>query len=215
MKTIATDAMTAITAGEAIVTGAVKITPRDPLLDPIFVWGGYGVITIDGDDYLPLGDRGLAQQTAGALGGVAQGMTLALSGVESAALALLDADEVKGASVVVYRLIFASDGKTLLDNHVFDRGRGDTIETDESVGGPSTINFAVESTARGLGRSGARMRADFDQRLINPDDGYFKATAYAAEKMLYWGGKKPARTGDATGGSTGGFGDDLFAAAFQ
>jgi hypothetical protein len=201
VKTIASDAMAAIEAGEAIVTGAVQITPRVGGT-PIRLWGGYGVIQIDGNDYQPLGDRGLAQQTAGAIGGVAQGMTLTLSGIEPAALALLDPDEVKGSSVVVYRLIFASDGLTLLDAHIFDRGRGDAVDTNEVIGGPASLEFAVESTARGLGRSGVRQRADYDQRLINPDDGYFKNTGYAPEKMLYWGGKKPSRTGTAVGGST-------------
>lgn len=202
MKTLTDEAMAAIEAGEAIVMGAVQITPRDAAT-VIRLWGGYGVFQIDGDDYQPLGDRGLAQQTAGAVGGVAQGMNLTLSGVEPEALALLDPDEVKGASVVVYRLIFASDGKTLLDAHVFERGRGDALDTVETVGGTAVINYAVESAARGLGRSGARQRSDSDQRLINPDDGYFKNTGYAPEKMLYWGGKKPSRTGTAVGGSSG------------
>lgn len=195
MKTIADAAMAAIEAGKALVTGAVQITPVDALLDPIRVWGGYGVFQIDGNDFLPLGGRGLAQQTSGAIGGVAQGMTLTLSGVEAAALALLDPDEVKSASVVIYRLIFASDGKTLLDAHLFDRGRGDALDTVETVGGQAAIRYMVESAARGLGRSGARQRSDPDQRLINPDDGYFRNTAYAAEKSLYWGGKKPKRIG--------------------
>lgn len=201
MKNIAADAMTAIEAGEAIVTGAAKLTPRDGG-DPICVWGGHGPITIDGDIYKGLGDRALAQQTAGAVGGVAQGLTLSLSGVDPAALAFLDADEVKAASVVIYRLIFASDGKTLLDAHVFDRGRVDAVDTDEVIGGDAAIQVAVESTARGLGRSGARMRSDPDQRLINAADGYFKFTAYAGEKMLYWGGRKPSRTSDAVGSGT-------------
>jgi hypothetical protein len=187
--------MAAIEAGEAIVTGAVEITPRDALLDPIRLWGGYGTLTIDSNVYQGIGDRGLAQQNSGAIGGVAQGVTLTLSGVEPEALALLDADEVKGAAVVIYRLIFAGDGKTLLDAHVFDRGRGDTIEAAETIGAGAAINYAVESTARGLGRSLARMRADFDQRLIDALDGYFKFAAYAVEKALYWGGKKPARAG--------------------
>lgn len=199
MKSIAPDAMTAIEAGEAIVTGAVKMVPVDPLNDPIFVWGGYGPITIDGDDYLGLGNSAIAQQTNGAIGGVAQGLTLTLSEVEPNALALLDADEIKGASVVLYRLIFASDGKTLLDAHVFDRGRIDTVETEEVIGGPAAINAAVENAARGLGRAGARMRSDSDQRLISSTDGYFKFTAYAPEKMLYWGGKKPSRQREAVG----------------
>jgi hypothetical protein len=134
MKSIAAPAMAAIEAGEAIVTGAAQISPRDGST-PIRVWGGYGVIAIGGNDYQPLGDRALAQQTTGALGGIAQGMTLTLSGVEPAALALLDPAEVKGASVVVYRLIFASDGKTLLDAHVFDRGRGDAVDSAETIGG--------------------------------------------------------------------------------
>jgi hypothetical protein len=205
VKTFSTAAKAAIVAGTAIVVGAVQITPRDGG-DPIRVWGGYGVFAILGHPFLPLGDRGLAQQTSGAIGGVAQGMTLTLSGVEPAALALLDPDEVRNASVVVYRLIFAGDGKTLLDTQVFDRGRGDTLDTVETIGGPAAIKYAVESAARGLGRSGARMRSDSDQRLINPTDGYFKNTAYAAEKALAWGGKKPTRTAAAVSPPTGNFG---------
>jgi hypothetical protein len=201
VKTIADPAMAAIEAGEAIVTGAVQIVPRDEDLDPIRCWGGYGVLQIDGDDYLPLGDRAFAQQNSGAIGGIAQGLTLGVSGVEPAALELLEVDEVRRASVILYRLIFASDGKTLLDAHLFDRGKVDKVDTVEIVGGTATINVAVESAARGLGRSGARQRSDSDQRLINDTDGYFKYTAYAAEKSLYWGGKKPARAGDAVGGS--------------
>lgn len=172
----------------------------------IRVWGGYGPILIEGETYQGIGDRGLAQQTAGAIGGFAQGLTLTLSGIEPHLLSLLDADEVKGASVVLRRLIFASDGKTLLDASVFDRGRVDAIETSEVVGAGAAIILYVETAARGLGSSGARQRSDSDQRLINPSDGYFKFTAYAGEKMLYWGGRKPRTGGSALGGSSSGSG---------
>jgi hypothetical protein len=160
--------------------------------DPILLWGGYGPIEIDSEDYLGIGARGLAQQNGGAIGGIAQGITLSVSGVEPAALALLDAEQVKGGSVVLYRLVFAGDGKTLLDAHVFDRGRVDSIDTDETIGDEAAVILNVESAARGLGRSGARRRADSDQRLIDVADGYFKNTAYAGQKTLYWGGKKPS-----------------------
>ncbi len=162
--------------------------------ETIRVWGGFGPIVIDGETYLGIGHHGLAQQTAGAIGGFAQGMQLTLSGIEPQLLDLLDGDEIKGASVVIRRLIFASDGKTLLDSEIFDRGRVDTIETIETIGGGAAIKIAVETAARGLGSSGARQRSDADQRLINPTDGYFKNTAFAGEKMLYWGGRKPHRT---------------------
>jgi hypothetical protein len=196
MKTIATAAMQAIEEGTAIVTGAVAITPRSGGAILRF-WGGHGPITFGGHAYKGLGDRALVQRTSNAIGGVAQGLTLTLSGIEPAALALLDPDEVKGASNVLYRMIFASDARTLLDAHVFDRGRGDALTTDEVIGGAAAINYAVESAARGLGRSSARLRSDPDQRLIDPNDGYFRNTDFAGEKMLYWAGKRPARTASA------------------
>lgn len=208
MKTLAPAAKAAIEAGEAIVTGAVQISPRGGGT-PIRIWGGYGPITPPtlGVQFKGVGDRAIAQQTSNAIGGVAQGMTLSLSGVEANALALLDASEVKAATVTVYRLIFASDGKTLLDAHVFDRGRMDTVDTDETIGDQAAIVANVESSARGLGRSGARMRADSDQRLISSTDGYFKNTAYAGQKMLYWGGKKPTTGSTAVSSPpTGSFG---------
>jgi hypothetical protein len=101
---------------------------------PIRVWGGYGVTRSAATTYLPLGDRGWRSRPRRDRRR-RPGHDADLSGVEPAALALLDPDEVKGASVVVYRLIFASDGKTLLDAHVFDRGRGDTLDTVETIGG--------------------------------------------------------------------------------
>jgi hypothetical protein len=168
---------------------------------PLRVWGGYGPITIDGETYQGIGDRGLAQRTAGAIGGVAQGLTLSLSGIDPDLLPLFDdAAEFRGASVVIRRLIFGPDGKTLLDAHVFDRGRIDTIASEETPGGAAAIVVAVESAARGLGRAGARMRADGDQRMINPADGYLKNCAYAPLKELFWGGKKPSIAATAVGG---------------
>lgn len=191
MKSFNEEAMEAIVAGTAIVSGAAAIL-SDP---PIRVWGGHGVLPLDGDDFVGMDDRGIAQQTSGALGGAAGGITLELSGIDDEAMALLEADELKQAPVIIWRLIFAGDGKTLLDYEVFDRGRVDQVTTSETVGGAAIIRVQVEDPARGLGRRGQRMCSDADQRLINPSDGYFKHTAYAGEKMLYWGGKRPARAG--------------------
>lgn len=189
-----------------IALSVFEPTDPEPPVAIARIWGGYGPIELDGEVYQGIGDRGLVQQTAGAIGGVAQGLTLTLSGIEPELLSLLDdVDEIKGGAAVMRRLIFASDGKMLLDYDVWDRGRIDTIETEQTVGGGAAIKVAVESAARGLGRSGARQRADSDQRLIDANDGYFKFVAYAGEKMLYWGGKKPSRTGDATGGGFGSF----------
>lgn len=211
MKTLAPAALAALEAGTAIVTGALEIGCT-PLMR---VWGGYYPIIFEGRTFEPIGDRGLAQVAGGALGDAAQNISLILSGIEPKALELLDAENVSGAPAVLWRLIFDQTGNTLLGHNVWARGRLDTLEIDETIGGTATIVAQLETAAKGLGRSGARMRSDADQRLINPSDGFFKNVSFAAEKTLYWGGRRPARAGSALPGVGGGFGGDLFGDAMR
>ncbi|MDZ4276295.1 MAG: hypothetical protein U0995_09665, partial [Erythrobacter sp.] len=140
--------------------------------------------------------------------------------IDAETLALLDASEVSGASAVLWRLIFDQTGNTLLDYHVWARGRLDTLEREEEIGGTAAIRARLETAARGLGRRGGRMRSDADQRLIDANDGFFKNVSFAGEKTLYWPGRRPARAGSALpgvgdgGGGGGGvrelFGDEAF-----
>jgi hypothetical protein len=166
---------------------------------PIRLWGGYGDADLPSDagtsTFKGIGDRGLIQSSSGAIGGTAQNTTLALSGIEAAALDVLEPDEVKEASVVVRRLIYDSAGKTLLGAYVYSRGRLDELKTSEVVGGSAAIQVSVEGAARGLGRRGGRLRSDADQRLVSSSDGFFRNVSFAAQKTLYWGGKKPATFG--------------------
>lgn len=200
MKIIAPAGLAALQAGNGIVSGAVEIL-CDP---PVRVWGGYHPITLAGRTFDPIGDRSLVQITGGALGDAAQNITLTLSGIDPETLALLDAAEVSGAGAVLWRLIFSSDTNTLLDASIWKRGRLDLIEREEEIGGTASITALLETAARGLGRRGARMRSDADQRLIDPADGFFKNVSYAAEKTLYWGGRRPSRAGSALPGAGGG-----------
>jgi hypothetical protein len=164
--------------------------------DPIRLWGGYGDADLPSDEgtstYHGIGDRSLGQQISAAIGGSAQNLTLTLSGIEPAALALLDPSEVKGASAVVRILFFDSAGKTLLGAYVYTRGRVDELRTSEVVGGPASIQLAIEGAARGLGRKGARLRSDADQRLVSSTDGFYRVVSAAPKKTLDWGGKKPS-----------------------
>lgn len=211
MKTLAPAALAALDSGEAIVSGALEIA-CDP---PVRVWGGWHELPLDGNTYLPIGDRGLAQVMGGALGDAAQNIIVKLSGIDPETAALLDASEVAGAPAVLWRLIFSSDGNTLLGADVWRRGRLDTLSREEDVGGEAAITGEIETPAKGLGRRGARMRSDADQRLIDPADGFFKNVSYAGEKTLYWGGRRPARAGSALPGTGGGFGSGVGSAFDQ
>lgn len=205
MKVISPAALAALEAGTAIVTGAVEID-----CDPVVrIWGGYRNLTFDGRTFQPVGDRGLVQVTGGALGDAAQNIELVLSGIDPETLALLDASEVRGASAILWRLIFDQTGTSLLGFNVWARGRLDTLPREEEIGGTAKITARLETAARGLGRRGGRMRSDADQRLIDPADGFFKNVSYAGEKTLYWGGRRPARAGSALPGAGGGFGSNV------
>lgn len=208
MKIFSAAALAALDNGEAIVTGAVEVAGNPA----VRVWGGHGEISLDGRTFEGIGDRGIAQVAGGALGGAAQNITLRLSGIDPETLALLDADEVKGAPAVLWRLIFDQSGTSLLDFHVWARGRLDTLPREDEIGGTATITAQLETAARGAGRRGGRMRSDADQRLIDPADGFFKNVSFAAEKQLYLGGRRPARAGSVLPGGGGGVGPgtDLF-----
>jgi len=200
MKTLSSAALAALDSGAVIVSGALEIacTP------PVRVWGGYHPLILDGKTFDPIGDRGLARVVGGALGDAAQNITLRLSGIDPETAALLDATGLQGAPATLWRLPFSGDGNTALDADIWARGRLDTIERVEEIGGTAAITAQLETAAKGLGRRGARMRSDADQRLIDPNDGFFKNTAFAGEKTAYWGGRRPARAGAALPGTGGG-----------
>lgn len=199
MKSISAPALQAMADGTAIVVGAVEVA-SDP---PVRVWGGYGPIELGGHSFDPIGDRGLVQVAGGALGSSAQGITLSLSGIEEHVLELLDAEEVEQAIATLWRLIFAGNGNTLLDAHVWARGRLDELVREDEIGGTSALTASLETAARGLGRGGGRMRTDADQRLVKANDGFLRKVSFAGELTLYWGGRKPANAATALGGSSG------------
>lgn len=202
MKSITPAGLGALSDGTGIVFGAVEISSTPP----IRVWGGLKPVTFDGRTFQPVGDKSLVQVAGGALGNAAQSITLSLSGIDGETLALLDASEVSGAGVILWRLIYDKSGTQLLDFTVWARGRLDTLPTEDEIGGTATITARLETPARGLGRRGSRLRSDADQRLLDANDGFFKNVAYAAEKELYWGGPKPQRAGSVVNGGNSGRG---------
>jgi len=191
MKTIAQAALDALEDGSAIVSGAVEILATEP----IRVWSGLSTIPLGIDTYTPLGDRDIGIVSSAAIGAVAQNLDLTLSGIEPEVLELLDAAGLRGAPVTVYSLIFDQSGTTLLDYYVHRRGRVDRVVQEETSGGTATITVQVESAGRGLGRKTGRLRADTDQRLITSTDGGFRMVSFAAQKTLYWGGRRPSNAG--------------------
>jgi hypothetical protein len=195
VKDYSSEALDAIERGEVIVSGAVAIYCEPP----VFVFGGYGTIEIDGDTYVGIGDRTLAQTSSGAIGASEQNLSIGVSGIDPEALQLLEASEIQSAPAKTYRLVADGSGTKVLDCRIFKRGRVDQLSIQDVIGGTATVTAELESAARGLGRQGYRMRSDADQRLIDPLDGFFKHVSYAATKTIYLNGGKPSSAGSAAG----------------
>lgn len=200
MKIYSAAALAALESGEAIVSAAVHID----LVPPFRVWGGHGDLTLDGQVYLGIGDRGLATVGGGQMGSAEQGAELVLSGVDPDTLALIDYPSVRGAAVILWELVFDGAGATLLAANVDKRGRIDRMPREDTPGGAAILRVAVEGAVRGLGRHGVRMRTDADQRLFLGTDGGFSRVAYAGQKQLFLGGRPPQRAEAAVGGGGSG-----------
>ena len=193
MKTFTPAALAALEAGDAIEAAAVRLG----LPTPFRAWGGEGDLTLSGETYLGVGARGLVRTFAGSVGAGESATEIQLSGVEPEALEMARTAGLRGASVLIWWLIFSSSGAELLGASVFLRGRVDRMQISDTPGGASTISLFVEGAARGLGRRRARLRTDVDQRGITATDGGFGRVSFAGEKTLNWGGKPPQRAGEA------------------
>ena len=193
MKSISGAANAAMQDGTAISVGAVRIGTTTPTC----IWGGYGQITLPSgpagasETYDGIGDRGLVSVTGSALGTSEQNITLSLSGIEPDVLALLGSTGLQGAVCQIWLMTWDGAGQNMLDAQIFAAGRLDTMPVSDVIGGTATVTASVETAARGLGRSGQRMRTDADQRLISSGDNAFRAVSFAGNKTLYWGGRKP------------------------
>ena len=179
----------ALAAGGGNDVGALKVA-CDP---PFRVWGGYRTLELEAEDYLPIGAKGLVKISESAVGGGERSISLKLSGLDPDVLSLIDASELRGAPVVIWRLGFDTSARELLDAQVYDRGKLDRLIRNESAAGEATLEATVMSAARGGGRATGRMAGDADQRLIEATDGGMRRVSLAGDLTLAWGGKPPAR----------------------
>ena len=202
MKSISGSAITALTSGECIVSGAVKFATTPT---PAFMWGGYGDLTIGGDVYTGIGDAGTVTPISFETGGTESGVQLGLNGVDAGVNTLITAQNLRGISVTIRRLIFDTTGTSILDSSVFFLGRVDRVQMKETIGGSASVLLDIEGSARGLNRSGARIANLYDQKLLEATDLSFERMATAPTATLYWMGKAPERASQSVnGGLTGG-----------
>lgn len=199
MKHFTPEWQAALEAGDVVSHGAVRFNTSEGV---VAVWSGYGTLDIADEPYLGIGKNALVKTSGGQIGGSTTPITLELSGVGEGQLEF-DANLLRNAPVMVWRLGFNKSGSRCLDATRYDRGRVHGFSKEDVIGGTSTLRLTVMGAAAAAGRFLARMRSDADQRLIAPNDDGFRATASAPTKDFMWGGYPPERGTVALGGSTG------------
>lgn len=191
MRDISSTVIDLLDEGRVVLHAAYKIESSTPQR----VWSGYGTITVAGESYVGIGATNLVCAITSEVGQAANPVTLGLSGVDPQWIPSAIEDDLRGKVVTIYTLYFDEDGTSLLDTELEFHGTVDQVITAFVPGeeGSADLNFNLESEARGSQRSGGRLAAGQDQRLIGSTDGSMDAISVAPDIVLYWDGAEPKR----------------------
>lgn len=163
-------------------------------------WGGSGLLTIDGIDYVGAGS--LIQMEALAAGTDLSASPVSVTlravpeqGLTPDVLATIDDEDYKGRPAAIGVVFFARNDGTL--KLMLPRWRGyiDTVTHDWDVGANNVLTGSLEPRSLDHSRRGFRVRGDADQRLIDPDDTFYLHAATVASEQVTYGRASPTTAG--------------------
>lgn len=200
MRIISSQAQEALDTGRFAVRCLCKIMPIGSA--PLCFWDDVGTITLDGDDYVGAPGRFTIDASVSSSDLSSHSLQLTFSGLDAAAVAIVEGYQWHQCPVLVQRVIIATDAPQVL--HVVPEFSGflDVMTWTERAGGTSTLVLSCESAAREMSRSGARTSSDADQRERDPTDGFFSFAASAVNETINWGQapeQAPAKKGGLAG----------------
>lgn len=154
------------------------------------VWNGVGTMVWNGKNWLGTGALMRLSPIEETREIEAVGLSLALSGVPSAMVAVAYGDFSQGrpAKVWLGALDIAS-GAMVSDPVAIFQGRMDTI-SDSDDGAEAVITVTAESNLADLKRLRARFLTDQDQQRIFPGDRSLRYLSSLQERPVYWGARQ-------------------------
>lgn len=161
------------------------------------VWTGMGSISWNGYTWLGVGDLGGISPISETSEVRANGISLTLSGVDSARVTDVLSEDYRGRSCKVWLALLDSAGTVLADPDLRFSGVMDQASIEDN-GETCTITMAAESRLVDLQRSRERRLTDEDQQNLFPGDRGLEFVAAMQDKELLWG---VTGSGTATGGS--------------
>lgn len=151
----------------------------------VTMWTGYGDIVFDGDTYTGMGSMiGLSpiEETQDVQ---ANGVSIALNGIQSSLISVALLEEYQNRPVTVY-FGTMSGGTIVTSPNIIFRGRMDVMTIQES-GETATIEMKCESNLAALTRAKERRYTEEDQKLDYPDDLGFDFVTTIQDTEITWG----------------------------
>lgn len=190
MKTLDANAIAALESGHYAVHSMI-------LFDlPGGRWGAFDddyTISWDGDTYVGAARRFTLRLPPTTAELAELGMTAEFSALDSAALAWVQAQSYHQRPMFAALAIIATASPQILHVKKWFSGFIDRVVWQEQIDGEARLLVHCESHSRENSRAGTRTRTDADQRLRDPDDGFFKMTVAAMAKEIEWGATEPKK----------------------
>jgi hypothetical protein len=167
---------------------------------PVNLWSGYGTITYAGTGYLGIGTLGTISPVEETTDLAARGITMQLSGVPTAMIAVALSENYQGKECSVMFAALDSSGALVSTPITIFSGRMDVMSINDD-GQNATIGMTAENKLVDFRRPREVRYTDEEQKNLYPSDKGLEFVNSIQEKQIYWGNAKFAAPVDNSGGS--------------
>lgn len=166
---------------------------------PVNIWSGYGTITYSGTGYLGIGTLGSISPILETTDLAARGITMQLSGVPTALIAIALTENYQGKECSVMFGALDSSGSLVSSPITVFSGRMDIMSINDD-GQNATIGMTAENKLVDFRRPREVRYTDEEQKNLYSGDKGLEFVNSIQEKEIYWGNAKFSAPVDDSGG---------------
>ena len=156
---------------------------------PVHIWTGYGTITVGSTAYLGIGTLGSISPVEETTDLAARGISMQLSGVPTAMLAVALTENYQGRECSVLFGALQSSGALVSSPVTIFSGRMDVMSINDD-GQNATIGMTAENKLVDFRRPREVRYTDQEQKNLFPSDKGLEFVTAIQEKQIYWGNAK-------------------------
>ena len=184
-RTISADMVTEVTTAQLSPILMAQLN----FSTPVYLWSGYGTITYNSIGYLGLGTLGTISPVEETTDLAARGISMQLSGVPTAMLAVALTENYQGRECSVLFGALEASGALVSSPVTIFSGRMDVMSINDD-GQNATIGMTAENKLVDFRRPREVRYTDQEQKNLFPSDKGLEFVTAIQEKQIYWGNAK-------------------------